>query len=276
MDNEHTPLTVAHACQDAADVLLAFSIPLYLLANDRPWLCGTGFIVKSLAGHFLVTAAHVLDDAKENGLFFYSGQRKPRPIRGPLLRSSAKANRAHDPFDIAVVNLIDGAMPPYGDVEKHAVDISWLRAMHLPRAGKMFSIIGFPQSKSNVRPSTREVKVTSSAYRDRSIDEDDYAKFGLNPRTHLALHLDRKVGFDPDGKHRNFPKPQGMSGAPIIELYDVNVSSAADIFPVVAVGIEYREKDHLLVGTDIAVALDMIHKLSNPALQADAPQAARH
>jgi len=139
----------------------------------------------------------------------------------------------------------------------------------------MFAIIGFPQSKSKMSSSTREVLVTSCSYRDRSIAELDYPKFGLDPSTHVAMRLDLKVGFDPDGKHRNFPNPKGMSGAPILELYDTDAAAATDIFPVVAVGIEYRQKDRLLVGTDIAVALDMIEKLSNHALQADAPQAAR-
>jgi len=253
-------LNLSNICAQAADILLSFSIPLYLLDNNRPWLCGTGFIVRTPNGHFLVSAAHVLDDAKEKKIFFYSASNKPRPVRGPLLRSSDRMSRHSDPFDIAVVKLIDGDMPPFAGVNKRAIDISWLYAKQRPRTGKMYVIIGFPQSKSRVSSSTVEVK--SYPYRSSSIEESEYYKFGLNPDTHLALPLNLKVGFDPEGKHRNFPKPQGISGAPIFELYREDEKESLSIFPVVAIGIEYRSRDKILIGTDIHIVLDMIEKLS--------------
>jgi hypothetical protein len=255
-------VTLPALCDRAADLLLSFSLPLYLTERGRPWLCGTGFIVRATSGYFLVSAAHVLDEAKEKGLFFYSAPQTPRFVRGPVLRSSDKRNRKIDPFDLAVVRLVDGAMPPYPAVEKHAVDISWLHPHRHPRSNRMYLIIGFPQSKSNALPGTKEVRVTAYKYRHRSIDDEDYIKLGLDSETQLAMKLDLKVGYNPDGTHRNFPRPQGMSGAPIFELYEDGEAGAdASVFPLVAVGIEYRERHRILVGTDVEVALDMINKL---------------
>ena len=255
---DHPPadnlVALAH---EAADVLTRVSIPLYLRDNDRPWLCGTGFIVKADAAHYLVSAAHVLDDAKEKGLFFYSEPSRPRFVAGPLRRSSNRDNRATDPFDIVVVKLADGEMPPYRAVDKHAVPLSWLRPGRVPRAGRTYLIIGFPQSQARVSSATQEVNVVSYAYHAASVDESRYDLLGLSAGTHVAIHLDLEVGFDPEGKHRNFPKPKGISGAPMFELWGHDEDDPS-IFPVVAVGIEYRKNERAMVGTDVAVVLDMI------------------
>ena len=52
------------------DLSAAFSIPLYQDDNGRPSLHGSGFFVTVGRDHFLVSAAHVLDTATKNGLFF--------------------------------------------------------------------------------------------------------------------------------------------------------------------------------------------------------------
>ena len=255
-------ISLPQACAEAADVLLSLSIPLYQAIDERPWLCGTGFVVRAPSGYFLVTAAHVLDGAKENGVFFYSRPNIVRFVRGRSLRSSDSSRRPEDPFDIGVVWLSDGVMPPYAEVNKLAVDTSWLKPCDLPRRGKNHLIIGFPQSKATISNASREVTVTSCAYRSDSLDDAEYSQFGLDPKTHIAIRLDLKVGYDPDGKHRNLPRPQGMSGAPMIVLFDEDGIGEPSYFPIVAVGIEFRETEKLLIGTDISIAMAMIDSLS--------------
>jgi hypothetical protein len=254
--------SLPYACAQAADVLLSLSIPLYQPIDGRPWLCGTAFIVRTPSGYFLVSAAHVLDRAEQNGLLFYSDPKTQRFVRGPCMRSSDTSRRREDLFDIGVVRLSDGAMPPYAGVNKDSVDASWLKPRDLPRKGKNHLIIGFPQSKTAISKASREVTVTSCAYRSDSINDDDYPRFGLDPRTHVAIRLDLKVGFDPDGKHRNLPRPQGMSGAPLIVLFDEDGVGEPRHFPIVAVGIEFRRTQSLLVGTDISIAMALIDSLS--------------
>ena len=115
----------------------------------------------------------------------------------------------------------------------------------------------------------RQVAAALYSYRNYSIEEDEYSKLGLDPETHLLLPLDLKVGFDSNGKHRNFPKPQGMSGSPMWVLYDYDddgKNNSPRVFPVVAVGTKYWKNERLLVGTDIAVVVDMINEGSRQGI----------
>jgi hypothetical protein len=247
---------LSKAIEKATDLLLKFSIPLYKNHNGRPELHGTGFFVKASSDHFLVSAAHVLDKAKE--LFYYCTPNTLRHLSGRLVRSKGVENRAYDLIDVGVLKLSDGHTPPYPEVDKFAMDISYLQPRYRPRTGKTYALIGFPATKSGVDIRNRNVLTASYAYRNKSIGETEYQRHGLDPQTHVALPLDLKKGFGSDGKHRNFPKPQGMSGSPIIVLFEEEDAGDARVFPVVAVATTYLKPEQILFGTDVAYVLDAI------------------
>jgi hypothetical protein len=158
------------------------------------------------------------------------------------------------------VKLDGGAAPPYPDVNKFAMDLSYLRSGYLPRTGKSYALIGFPATKSRTDPNAGTVEVKPHAFRLAPIDENEYARLGVSPDTHVVLELDLKRGFDPLGKHQQFPKPQGMSGAPIIVLYEHDGEGDSRVFPVVGVATTYRKRDRVLIGTDIGFVIDAIRR----------------
>lgn len=248
------------AINEATDVLTKFSIPLYQDHNGRPSLHGTGFFVRSGCDHFLVSAAHVLDTAKKNGLYFYSTPNTLRHLSGQLLTTKGEANHVNDHIDIGVLKLSDGYAPPYPEVDKFAMDISYLRPGHRPRSGKSYILIGFPATKSKVNTQDKTATVRPYAYRNRSIDENEYVKHGLDPATHVAVRLDLRKSFGEDGTHQHFPKPQGMSGSPIVVLYEEEGDDGSCVFPVVAVATTYRKPSRILFGTDVSCVLDVIRR----------------
>lgn len=81
-----------------------------------------------------------------------------------------------------------------------------------------YMIIGFPASRNKVNPVAHEVAATAYGYRNRSIKDSAHSGHGLTPEAHLVLPLNLEIGFDSNGKRRNFPKPQGMSGSPVLSL----------------------------------------------------------
>ena len=87
----HTPMTtrtVAEAITMASEHLLKHSIPLYSEdRNGRPYLRGTGFVVAANGRCYLVTAAHVLDIARSECLFYFAGPRQVCPLREPMVLS---------------------------------------------------------------------------------------------------------------------------------------------------------------------------------------------
>lgn len=248
----------ANFLREAAQLLTKLVVPIYEIdRRGRPSLHGSGFFVRLNDHHFLVSAAHVLESLKRTELFYYAESRILRKLSGRLFTNPWKGNRDDDPIDVGVLHLSGPRLPPYPEVEKYPMDISYLRPGYR-RAGRMHAIVGFPASKSSVNPAARAVQVSAFLYRSSSIPEDEYARHGYNTREHVCMHLDLKGAVDEGGKHRHFPKPQGMSGAPMFVLYDEDGADDARIFPVVAVGTKYRKTAKLLVGTDVAVVLDMI------------------
>lgn len=249
----------AQMIADALEVLTNFSVPLYETDEyGRPSLHGTGFFVKAGDSHYLVSAAHVLDTAMKSGLFFYTSPGTTRKLTGSVCLSSGAVHRQLDMIDIGVLRLMEESVPPYPLVNKYAMALEYLRSEYLPRAGRSYVILGFPGTKSKVSRSDRTVLAAPYAYRCEPVPDDQYAAYGVAPETHVLLHLNLKVGYDPDGNHQHFPKPQGMSGAPIIVLYSDGPKDDARVFPVVAVGTTYRAKQKVLIGTDVRFVLEAI------------------
>lgn len=260
--NMDDTVMLLEAIEQAVEVLSLLSVPLYQDHNGRPELHGTGFFVRVGSDSFLVSAAHVMDTARDKGLYFFSSPRVRRHLTGQLFRTGPKEKRSDDLIDIGVLKLDGGATPPYPDVNKFAMDFSYLKPGYRPRTGKSYVLIGFPGTRSRTDPDAQTVGVKPHAFRLEPVREDEYNRHGVSPDTHVLLQLDLKRGFDPAGHHQHFPKPQGMSGAPIIVLYEPNGDGNSLTFPVVGVATTYRKRDRILIGTDIRFVIDAIHRVA--------------
>jgi hypothetical protein len=252
---------LATVLESAIDLLTKYSIPLYV--NDeynRPDQFGTGFFVRAGESHFLVSAAHVLDVARTRKVFYYATPEKLRWLSGRVLTTGRPETLDDDMLDVGVMRLTGDALPPYPAVDKFPVEISYLRPKYLPRLGKHYVIVGFPATKSRIDSRDRTALVSPYAYRSDSAGENVYAKQGVDAETHLVLPLDLRKGRDAGGLIRAFPKPQGMSGSPIVVLYGDNEETEDSLrgFPVVAVGTRYCKSAKVLIGTDIRFAVEMI------------------
>lgn len=252
--------TLPEVIDEAAALLAKFVVPLYESDNrGRPSSYGSGFFVKAGSQHFLVSAAHVLETLNQRPLFYYITPHTTRKLSGKLILNPWQGDREDDPIDVGVLCLTGEGLPPYPEVNKLALDVSYLCPTLLPRSGKNYMILGFPASRSEVNPAKQQVAATVYGYRNSSINDVKYADTGLSPETHVVLPLNLEVGFDSRGRYRNFPRPQGMSGSPIWVMYDEDGRDDLKELTVVAVGTKYRRRERLLVGTDVAPVLNMIN-----------------
>ena len=242
---------------EVTDTLAKFVVPLYVEDAGRPVQVGSGFFVQAGSANFLVSAAHVLELG--TALFYYVEPKVTARLSGERRLNKWSGDRERDPVDVGTLKLKDSA-PPYPKVDKLAVDVSYLRPRLLPRSEKIYSIIGFPATKSKINPIAREIETTVHAYRNRSIDEADYPRYSATPETHVILPMDLRKGVDSEGRIRTFPKPQGMSGSPIWMLVEEGPVAGERSFPIVAIGTKYRKSDRVVIGTDIDIAVRMIHE----------------
>lgn len=253
-------LELREVIAETLELLVNLSVPLYYTDDyGRPTQFGTGFFVRGRSAHYLVTAAHVLDTAYEREVFYYVAPNKIRKLTGETTRSGDSPSHRDDALvDIGVVRLTGDGLPPYPEVSKFAMEPNYLCPRYLPRSGRSYAVLGFPATKSKVSRIDGTAVAAPHAYRCESVPDQDYSKHGFSPENHVLLQLDLKVGFGPNGERQHFPKPQGMSGSPIVILYSDGPVDDARVFPVVAVGIEYRVKQRLLIGTDISYVIEAI------------------
>ncbi len=244
---------------EAIDLLSCFSIPLYIDERGRPSHVGTGFFVNSGANCFLVSAAHVFDIAAKSDMYFYSTPNQKRHLDGHMLRSKAPLGRKRDVVDVGILRLGHAGRPPFPQVQKFAMDISYLKPSYVPRSGKGYVVIGFPCTKNGFRIHKSDVLAVPYAYRSQSISDEEYPSHGVSNNTHVVLPLDLKKVFGPNNQPIQFPKPQGMSGAPVTVLHGDSIDESR-VFPVTAVAIEYRSKEKMLIATDVSYVIDAIRK----------------
>ncbi len=266
--NSKVPDTFAVESQAVAklsNILTHHLVPLFAKSSgDKPTLVGSSFLVSSGTGTYLVSAAHVFDELKAgHDLFFYVEPRSIRKLSGSLrlTKPPPGKDRTCDRVDVGVLKLEGPALPPYPKVQKHPLPISALMANALPRDGKQYLLVGFPESKSRANSAARDILSEPWSFRNISAPISMYSELGVTPHTHIVLSFDVKRGVAPNKEVRAFPSPSGMSGSPIWLLYDENWPNDPAQTPVVGIAIEHRKSKRAIVATDIDIALRLINEV---------------
>jgi len=157
--------TLSDVLAEAIETLTSFSVPLYVELRSRPVLCGTGFFVNVAKECFLVTAAHVLDDAKSHRMYFHATPKLQRALDGRMVRSGSQDRRLEDIVDIGIVRLGPRGRPPFPEVGKFAMSLDYLAPSRLPRAKRNYAIIGYPETKNRFRPNRLSKSMSSISSR---------------------------------------------------------------------------------------------------------------
>lgn len=258
----HTFEAESQEIKKLSNILAHHILPLFTETDrGKPKLVGSSFLITSGTSSHLVSAAHVFDELKAgHELFFYIDQNTMRKLSGELRLTKLPDGKTRngDRLDVGALKLEGPALPPYPKVEKYPLVIGALMPNALPREGKQYLLVGFPESKSRTNPVAR--KLTSEPYSLRSISvpTTEYAELGVSPQSHIVLSFDRKRTVGPGNRVRESPQPLGISGSPVWLLYDENGPNDPDQTPIVGIAIEHHKKHHAIVATDIDIVLRLI------------------
>lgn len=254
---EIDPLTLELLGTDFVEDVQRFVVPIFRGDDREAESIGTGFLLGAGGKYFLVTAAHVLDDLK-SGIrhYFFVEPTTTREVSGQALiaKLPASGERDDDTIDVGVVELEGEGLPPYPAVGREALSASRVAQWQSPRHGKKYAFLGFPSSKGEVNPMKREIRSASYAYLGTSPAPDDYERMGLSEASHILLPFDKKNVITLQASKMNFPKPIGMSGAPLWELRRNEDGGRR----VVGVMIESRKLERVFVAADIGFVLKFI------------------
>ncbi len=153
-----------------------------------------------------------------------------RSLAGPVVSTGDPERRSDDPFDVAVMKLTGQGRPPYPEVDKFNGRVLPPSRMS-PESGQAPCDRGISGDQSVVDTSKRVILSAPYAYRSDSIADQEYVAAGVAANTHVVLPLNLKRGFGPNGQVTTFPKPPGMSGAPIVVLYEAEEAISSRVFP---------------------------------------------
>jgi hypothetical protein len=233
-----------------------YVVPIFADLNGAPVSMGTGFLLNTGQDHVLVTAAHVLDRLTSLPHYFYVEQNVKRALNPPVLVSKLppSGDRDDDLVDVGVVFLRDEGLPPYRAVARDSMPPNLITPYAMPRAGKKFAFVGYPSTKGKADRVALDVHSASYAYLSGPAPAETYAKLGLDPRFHIVLPFSKRGVVDLNGRSFNFPKPNGISGAPLWELQKPEAGGRK----VAGVMIEHRRRQGVFIAADIAAVLLML------------------
>jgi hypothetical protein len=228
--------------------------------RGRPELFGSGLLLATGSGSFLVTAAHVLDQLKADEKPYLHFPRQKLWLTGRYLQTTPPSlgSRDDDMLDLGVLRLDGPAAPPYAAIEKFALPIDALMPGAIPRQRKQYCVLGFPSSQGEVDIGRREVVARAYTNLCLSAPPETYADLSLSTSSNIVLEFNRTRVFGRNGQRQTFPEPAGMSGSPVWLLWDASGPNDDRQTPVVGILIEHQRDSRVLVATDVMFAVAMI------------------
>lgn len=227
-------------------------VPLFREIAGVPDQRGCGFLVHDGTQHYVLSAAHVLREAREGTMFLSVGGNRIKRLTGRLLLTP----ESDDSIDLGVVLLTGKDLPPYPAVEKQPIPLSALLGNLRGEDQSLYLFVGFPGSKGGRTGSPGDFAFQPYSYANSEAPPSLYEQVGADRSTHLVLTFNQKKAIGPEGHVQAFPHPYGMSGSPVWLL-------AADLpqIPVVGIATRWKKKHRVVIATDVAAALPMIQHL---------------
>jgi hypothetical protein len=241
--------------------------PIYQSEGRRyPRLVGTGVLLRIAERVVLVTAAHVVDLAADEPLFFAPGQKLRSVPRDLYATIPPHGKRSADKFDLAVIGLgpeLESELNiahPLGETEIRIFERPDLAIGRKTR----YLVMGFSRSAQPRVPAGRVINAVPLHPIVIAREESAYPALGTAPDSHLLLGYDL-ADFALERKGDLLSNPHGMSGGGVWRIDNTQGEDDARLSLVGIIIEHHAEPYHTMIATRIGVAFDGIAHLL-PAL----------
>jgi hypothetical protein len=233
------------------EIILSHALPLVSQNEKLERVDGhaSAFFLGVADSVFLVTAAHVVDDAKDVYIAYYVPEEVPFESDGiAAITPSPNGNRKEDRIDIAVLKLKLEAVQAIrkGGIYKYFA-IGDLDCDSPKVVGTLFTVAGFPHSKYTYDRAKAIFKPEPLSYLGVSVSRKRHLSAGVDPIASIAFKYNRKRAANEAGPIRRLTHPQSMSGGPVFHR-----DKLCGVF------IEYDKTRALGIATRIEVVVEMI------------------
>lgn len=247
-------------------------VPLYgTEERSTRYVVGSGVLVRIEKSAFLITAAHVLDEQQlvrtnievpgRNALLPLGGQalKTPLPVSG---------RREDDLIDIGILPLqqkvVDELLAHFS-----FLDVQQLDPSDVPGTQTLYTFVGYASSQHE-GPRGSVLTIEPVRYTSGPLPPDQYPK-GFQLETHASIDFDAKRMVARTERVQTPPDPHGVSGGGVFRVgaWD-EIIAGTNAERLVGVAIEMRKQEGCLLGTRIAIPLEMI-RAQFPGLSASIP-----
>lgn len=248
-------------CVDAASKHFSDAIrPIYLSNHQGiPEHIGSCVLLMVNKAPHLLTAAHVIDYAKEYNLYV-AGESSLVKIEGDFLATAKPGGiRADDHFDFAVRRISSQTVSALGNV-KYIPEYEQASSMGDP-TGHIYLALGYPNSK-NRKIKVAEKYVRPQLWKYSSTQKPNQAlalKLGIHVDSHYFLGFNKKHSKDVCGNLVDSISPRGISGGALIDLgnlaHPANLNGSTPQGLLTGLLIENHANYSTIVATSLEIIL---------------------
>jgi hypothetical protein len=246
---------------NAAETIGRAVRPIYGVEKGKPSPVGSCIFLKRASGHFLLTAAHVLDEHKGSVKLEFSVQGEFVPLDGlsAMATKMPDKGRDADAFDFSVARLPTTFVEKFSAlryVEAHEI------SSDIDTHGRAYMALGFPcsRNKKKIRHDTKIVEGTEALTYGATVlrDEALAKKMGISGNEHYFIAYEKR-SRDMSGAVVNSVAPIGMSGGALIDLGRMSASSLEPStvysFKLAGLLIERHHKERRIVAVKLGTIL---------------------
>jgi hypothetical protein len=220
-------------------------VPVFKVdCREKPYHCGTLFLISHAEREILITARHVLDRDEEN----------PCDQQDQIYAFSKGRVVQIEKFQTALLPLPSGGyldlclMSPEGlnprDFVEMPIPSNCIRRTQLHR-DVYVAACGFPSTKNARRG--RELTRRPYGYFGRVATDEVVRAEGYDPRFHFGIEIDLKRVYREGLNQMRAVDPDGISGGPVFAVHDFSQASDVKDVQLAGVVIARGERKKLLV-----------------------------
>jgi len=237
-----------------------YVVPLYGTAErSKRYVVGSGVLVRIEENAFLITAAHVLDEQQRvRTNIEVPGRNALLPLGGQALKTPlpSSGRREEDLIDIGILPLQRDAVD---ELLAHFnfLDVQQLDPSDVPGTQTLYTFVGYASSQHE-GPRWGVLTIEPVRYTSGPLPPDRYPK-GFQLETHASIDFDAKRMVARTERVQTPPDPHGVSGGGVFRVgtWD-EIIAGTNSEQLVGIAIEMRKQEGCLLGTRIAIPLEMI------------------